>query len=166
MAQNISLLGADYPDVPAVQLPKTGGGTATFTDVSDTDAAAGDVRSGKKFYTANGVRETGTMAAFVDAYPSNVYWNSPVTATTGEYTATDDGIMIITAVTDSSAGNAAFLYIYDATTGWSSLPVLRMAGNANGLSMCHCFPVIKGHTYKTSAVANMSGIDARLIKFN
>ena len=33
MAKNISLLGADYPDVPAVQLPQTGGGTATFYDI-------------------------------------------------------------------------------------------------------------------------------------
>lgn len=32
MAQNITLLGADYPDVPAVTLPITGGGTATFSD--------------------------------------------------------------------------------------------------------------------------------------
>lgn len=30
MAQSITLLGASYPDVPAVVLPKTGGGTATF----------------------------------------------------------------------------------------------------------------------------------------
>lgn len=30
MAQSITLLNATYPDVPAVVLPKTGGGTATF----------------------------------------------------------------------------------------------------------------------------------------
>ena len=33
MAKNISLLGANYPNVPAVQLPQTGGGTATFYDI-------------------------------------------------------------------------------------------------------------------------------------
>ena len=32
MAKNISLLGADYPDVPAVVLPQTGGGEAMFLD--------------------------------------------------------------------------------------------------------------------------------------
>ena len=62
MAQNISLLGANYSDVPAVQLPKTGGGTASFTDVTDTTAAAGDVASGKYFYTAAGVRTAGTAS--------------------------------------------------------------------------------------------------------
>lgn len=32
MAQNITLWGASYSDVPAVELPKTGGGTATFVE--------------------------------------------------------------------------------------------------------------------------------------
>lgn len=32
MAQNISIWGANYTGVPAVELPKTGGGTATFVD--------------------------------------------------------------------------------------------------------------------------------------
>lgn len=60
MAQNITLMGASYSAVPAVQLPKTGGGLAAFTDVSDTTAAAADVASGKYFYTAAGVRTQGT----------------------------------------------------------------------------------------------------------
>ena len=60
MAQNITLLGASYSAVPAVTLPKTGGGTASFTDVTDTTAAASDVASGKYFYTAAGVRTQGT----------------------------------------------------------------------------------------------------------
>lgn len=62
MAQNVTLLGASYSAVPAVTLPKTGGGTATFTDVSDTTAAAADVASGKYFYTAAGVRTQGTAS--------------------------------------------------------------------------------------------------------
>lgn len=60
MAQNITLMGASYSAVPAVTLPKTGGGTATFTDVSDTTAAAADVATGKYFYTAAGTRTQGT----------------------------------------------------------------------------------------------------------
>lgn len=62
MAQNITLLGANYSAVPAVNLPKTGGGTATFTDVTDTTAAAADVAQGKYFYTAAGVRTQGTSS--------------------------------------------------------------------------------------------------------
>lgn len=32
MAKNITIMGASYPDVPSVRLPKTGGGTAEFYD--------------------------------------------------------------------------------------------------------------------------------------
>lgn len=60
MAQNITLWGASYSDVPSVNLPKTGGGTASFTDVTDTTAAASDVATGKYFYTSAGVRTQGT----------------------------------------------------------------------------------------------------------
>lgn len=60
MAQNITLMGASYTAVPAVTLPKTGGGTAKFTDVTDTTATASDVATGKYFYTANGTRTAGT----------------------------------------------------------------------------------------------------------
>lgn len=62
MAQNITLLGASYSDVPSVLLPKTGGGIASFTDVTDTTAAASDVASGKYFYTAAGVLTQGTAS--------------------------------------------------------------------------------------------------------
>ena len=62
MSQNITIMGASYSDVPAVTLPKTGGGTASFTDVTDTTAAAADVASGKYFYTAAGVRTAGTSS--------------------------------------------------------------------------------------------------------
>lgn len=37
MAKNISLMGANYPQVPAVQLPQTGGGMATFYDIEVYD---------------------------------------------------------------------------------------------------------------------------------
>ena len=45
MPQDITLAGASYSDVPAVELPKTGGGTASFVDITDTTAAASDVAS-------------------------------------------------------------------------------------------------------------------------
>lgn len=62
MSQNITLLGASYTAVPGVQLPKTGGGTALFTDVTPTTASASDVASGKVFFAANGTQTTGTAS--------------------------------------------------------------------------------------------------------
>lgn len=60
MAQNISLWGATYSNTPAVLLPKSGGGTARFTDVTPTTASASDVASGKIFFAADGTQTTGT----------------------------------------------------------------------------------------------------------
>lgn len=60
MAQDIELMNALYLSVPAILLPKSGGGMAAFTDVSDTTATAGDVAAGTYFYTAAGVRTQGT----------------------------------------------------------------------------------------------------------
>ena len=62
MAQNITLMGASYSDVPAVQLPKTGGGTALFADPSGVTAVAADVAQGKFFLDALGVLTAGTAS--------------------------------------------------------------------------------------------------------
>lgn len=61
MAQNVTVQGASYSDVPAVTLPKTGGGSATFYDttIASNGAAATDIASGKLAYV-NGSLITGT----------------------------------------------------------------------------------------------------------
>ena len=61
MAQNITLMGASYADVPSVLLPKTGGGMAQFDDTTTANATAAQILSG---YTAwvNGALLTGTAS--------------------------------------------------------------------------------------------------------
>lgn len=89
MAQNITLLGASYSAVPAVTLPKTGGGTARFDDASVTTATASDVAQGKIFLASNGTITTGTASGGggsslnVQAYMGMDY------ARATSYTATD-----------------------------------------------------------------------------
>ena len=61
MAQSITLQGATYQDVPAVDLPKTGGGTARFTDVTPTTATADKMMQGYGAFGANGVWFDGTI---------------------------------------------------------------------------------------------------------
>ena len=60
MGQNITWLGASYSGVEQTEFPKTGGGTASFFDVSGVTAVAADVASGKYFMTAEGVLTAGT----------------------------------------------------------------------------------------------------------
>ena len=60
MAQNITLLGASYTAVPAVMLPKTGGGTARFDDTTDATADATVIKSGSSAYV-NGVKVSGSQ---------------------------------------------------------------------------------------------------------
>lgn len=50
-----------YQNVPEVDIPKVGGGTAKFYDTSGADAAAGDVLTGKTAYGASGEVQ-GSMA--------------------------------------------------------------------------------------------------------
>ena len=59
MPQDITINGAQYPDVPAVQIPKTGGGTAQFDDTTDATATASEIASGKSAYV-NNTRLVGT----------------------------------------------------------------------------------------------------------
>lgn len=61
MAQNITIAGNQYPSVPSILIPKTGGGgNATFTDTSPTTASASDVAQGKIFFDSTGSQQTGT----------------------------------------------------------------------------------------------------------
>lgn len=78
MAQSITLMNATYNDVPAVDLPKTGGGTARFTDVTDSTATANDVLSGAYFYTSVGVRTAGVLTV-----PQILYGTTDPTSSQG-----------------------------------------------------------------------------------
>lgn len=61
MAQNVTWPdGTQYTNVPFINLPKTGGGQARFTDVSPTNAVEADVTQGKTFFKADGSQATGT----------------------------------------------------------------------------------------------------------
>lgn len=54
MAQNVIINGVTYQSVPAVTIPKTGSGTATFYDTASADVAAANLLTGKTAYGASG----------------------------------------------------------------------------------------------------------------
>lgn len=60
MAQNVIINEVTYQNVPEVDIPKSGGGTAKFYDTSGANIASGDIRNNKKGFGANG-EVTGNM---------------------------------------------------------------------------------------------------------
>lgn len=121
MAKNITLMGASYSNVPAVQLPQTGGGTARFDDASVTTAVASDVASGKVFLAADGTITTGTNSGGGGA--SNIVQGTFTTGSTGGSTGTFTipytgngypiALMIVVkggAYNETSTGNTEWFY--------------------------------------------------------
>ena len=61
MAQNVIINGVTYANVPEVDIPKSGGGTAKFFDTAGATASAGDILTGKRAFGASG-SVSGSMA--------------------------------------------------------------------------------------------------------
>lgn len=61
MAQNVIINGVTYQNVPEVDIPKSGGGTAKFYDTASADAVAANILNGKIAFGASG-SITGNMA--------------------------------------------------------------------------------------------------------
>lgn len=61
MAQNVIINGVTYNNVPEVDIPKSGGGSAKFYDTAGANASAGDILTGKTAFGASG-SVSGSMA--------------------------------------------------------------------------------------------------------
>lgn len=61
MAQNVIINGVTYQNVPEVDIPKSGSGTAKFYDTASADITSADVLTGKTGFGANG-SVSGSMA--------------------------------------------------------------------------------------------------------
>lgn len=61
MAQNVIINSVTYQDVPEVDIPKSGGGTAKFYDTASADVTGADLLTGKTAFGASG-SVSGSMA--------------------------------------------------------------------------------------------------------
>lgn len=140
MAQNITLLGASYTDVPSVLLPKTGGGTASFTDVTGTTATAADVASGKVFYAADGTQTTGTASGGASwtkiaetTYTASTTSTSATTIASWDVgaSAVTNARMVYIRIRDTAGKRAGYFYgsdsFYMGTNGISDICVAKMS---------------------------------------
>ena len=62
MAQNVIINGVTYSNVPEVNIPKSGGGTAKFYDIADaTINSNAQLLSGVSAYGADGTKYSGNV---------------------------------------------------------------------------------------------------------
>lgn len=101
MAQNVIINGVTYQNVPEVDIPKSGSGTAKFYDTAGADAAAGDILTGKTAFNASGsvsgsMANNGSTSGTIGIKAGTV--TIPAGYTTG-------GTVSLTNVSDCVAGN-------------------------------------------------------------
>lgn len=103
MAQSVIINGVTYPNVPEVDIPKSGGGTAKFFDTANATAVAGDILTGKTAYDGSG-SVSGSM-------PNNGGTGGTISTKAGTvsipsgYTSGGSVSLESSAVTDLVAGN-------------------------------------------------------------
>ncbi len=101
MAQNVIINGVTYQNVPEVDIPKSGGGTAKFYDTASADAVAANILNGKVAFGASG-SITGNMANNGSTSGTIGTKSGTVTIPAGY---TSGGTVSLTNVTDCVAGN-------------------------------------------------------------
>lgn len=102
MSQSVVINNVTYSDVPQVQIPKQGGGTATFYDTSGASSvSASDVLSGVTVYGASG--------EVVGSMTNNGGTGGTIGTVNGTYTIpsgyTSGGTVSLTNVSDCQAAN-------------------------------------------------------------
>lgn len=122
-----------YQNVPEVQIPKSGSGTASFYDASECDAAAGNVLSGKVFIGPSG-QDTGSMT-------NNGSTSGEISTKAGTVTIpagyTSGGTVSIksSAVSDCVAGNILSGKTILGVSGNLAMPSISQDGTTKVLSI-------------------------------
>ena len=102
---DIALLGATYPAVPAVVLPKSGGGTVRFDDVSGDTVVAAAMLSGYTAHKADGTQISGNI---VTKTSSDMAVNGgTVTAPAGYYASAQSKSVANGTITNNTSGGTS-----------------------------------------------------------
>ena len=142
MAKTVVINGVTYADVPEVDVPLSGSGTAKFMDTTDADAVAGDILSGKTAYV-NSVKIEGSIAsqAATTWYTSS----SDQTIASGKYLSGNQTIKAVTTtnITAANIKSGVTVKVGDAAdddrvlsvTGSLALPSISQDGTTKILSI-------------------------------
>lgn len=131
MAQNVIINGVTYSNVPEVDIPKSGGGTAKFYDTAGADIGAGDVLTGKTAFGASGA-VSGSMA-------NNGSTGGTIGTKAGTVTIpagyTSGGTVSLTNVNDCVAGNILSGKSILGVSGSLAMPSISQDGTTKILSI-------------------------------
>ena len=131
MAQNVVINSVTYSNVPEVDIPKSGGGTAKFYDTSTADISAEHVLIGKTAFGASG-SVSGSMA-------NNGSTSGTIGAKAGTVTIpagyTSGGTVSLTNVSDCVAGNILSGKSILGVSGSLSMPTISQNSTTKILSI-------------------------------
>ena len=133
MAQNVIINSVTYQNVPEVDIPKSGGGTAKFFDTASADFAAGDLLTGKTAYGASG-SVSGSMANNGATGGSISTKAGTVTIPAG-YTSGGTVSLSSSAVSDLTAGNLLTGKTVLGVTGNLAMPSISQDSTTKVLSI-------------------------------
>ena len=131
MAQNVIINGVTYQNVPEVDIPKSGGGTAKFFDTASADAVAANILNGKIAFGASG-SITGNMANNGSTSGTIGTKSGTVTIPAGY---TSGGTVSLTNVTDCVAGNILSGKSILGVNGSLAMPSISQDGTTKILSI-------------------------------
>lgn len=131
MAQNVVINNVTYNNVPEVDIPKQGGGTAKFYDTADATGTAADVLTGKSVYNSTGIIN-GSMA-------NNGATGGTIGTKAGTYQIpsgyTSGGTVSLTNVTDCVSGNILYGKSILGTDGSLVMPSISQDSTTKVLSI-------------------------------
>lgn len=133
MAQNVIINGVTYSNVPEVDIPKSGGGTAKFFDTAGADAAAGDILTGKTAYGPSGA-VNGSMANN-GGTGGTISTKAGTVAIPAGYTSGGTVSLASAAVTDLVAGNLLAGKTVLGVSGSLSMPSISQDSTTKVLSI-------------------------------
>ena len=133
MAQNVIINGVTYQNVPEVDIPKSGGGTAKFFDTAGATAAAADILTGKTAYGSSG-SVSGSMANNGSTSGTISTKAGTVTVPAG-YTTGGTVSIASAAVSDLTAANLLTGKTVRGVSGTLSLPSISQDATTKVLSI-------------------------------
>lgn len=131
MAQSVVINGVTYADVPEVDIPLSGGGTAKFYDTSGADAAAGNILTGKTAF--------GPSGSISGSMPNNGGTGGTISTVNGSVSIpagyTTGGSVTLSGVTDCTAGNILSGKTILGVAGSLSMPTISQDSTTKVLSI-------------------------------